>query len=623
MRSSLKTLFAGLVLALVSGCAPAQYAPTPLFELYPSDSEPLEETALEAFRDFVRSDPGAVGLDGNPDAALDRVATGPSLFQNGRIGIVRLTQSYRGLPIHKGREDIALIVRDGTQVVRVRGALIDQTEEYAGLTNRMPVTLAQDAIAAHWADAVAGGSFDVGPVRLVALPHLKQVAYAGEVTTPVLTSSRSLEGTVLVDATTGDLIAIEDRPAEARALVTEIDDDPRNLNLEFRDGLPTHILGNVLDFSDHGEIDCSPGAWRPVRIGDATRHAVVSFDGSSGSAISHFEGAQCVSDTRTTDFAGGTPGPVNSLNDQLLAQDEFVKTRLAMALIDPLMGEMFSHGSEHPYSWTHHPSTPDIMHRGPLINVVNASSAWFNNQPGIYRLVRLTEVDTDTLDLPVPHPLVFHCRNQDHAQVSCDDPAADGPAFQYVSLLGARAAPPFHTRTLFHEIGHYYDNFNVYGVSGDNAEIIAQLFALYLHRRIYDLDYRLTGNPDVECSLSALVSHSAGLVVHPDCITDLDQISGAIVFNGPYTVRSFTQAYWSLLFGVACTTSGGTLNCDVPGGLAADYPDRWMEALLFALQIGNDLDPVEIWDAMALFVDANYPQESDILAAVRALHGLL
>ena len=615
-----------LVLCLVvflSSCARHEFvSDDAIFEVRPSEVESLEETTLRAFRNYARLNSKTLGFKGGTETALEQLEIGSQSFHNDKISIVRLIQNYRGLPIHKDRGQIALVIRDDSKVVNITGKLINPSIEYSGFSNPMPVTQARDAIAGHWTNEIGGSNFDVGILRLVALPELEQVAYAGEITTPFLTSSQTIEGSVLVNAATGDLIAIEDRPAEARALVTEIDDNPRNLTLVLRDDLPTDVLGNAIDFSDRPDIDCNPIGWRPIRLGDATRHTVVSLDGSGGSSISHFEGAQCASDTPVTDFLGGTPGPVESLNDQLLAQDEFVKTQLALAIIDPLMGELITHGSEHPYSWTHHPSTPDMIHRSPLINVVNANNDWFNQQPGIYKLIRLSEADTNTLDFPVPHPLVFHCRDSQGDRVDCDDPQAGEP-FQYISFLGARAIPPFHTRTLLHEVGHYYDNFNSYGISGDNGEIVAQLFSLYLHRRIYDLDYRLTGNNEVECDLGALVGHSAGLVVHPECISDLDQISTQIDFEGPYTVKSFTQAYWSLLYGVSCTTSSGGLNCNVPSGLSADYPDRWMEALLFALQLGNNLEPVEIWNNIAVFIDANYPEDSARLQTVRTLHGLL
>lgn len=623
MVGALVAIFAvGLVLALIvasRGMGPAK----PIITVVQSADETLEDAVLRAFRDYATAHPDKVTAGADLDAETDQIGTGPATFRNGSIALVHLAQSYRDIPVHGDRARISFVLRDETQVLRIFGGLIDQSEDYDGLTGQLSAGEARQSIEEHWINDSPGGTFDVGPIRLVALPDRQQVAFAGEISSPLFTSSRTIEATVLINAASGDLIAIEDRPAEARVLATRTDDDPRDMDLVFYDDQPTRILGNSIDFSDHPDIDCNPAGWRPVRMGDDTRLAVVSFDGLSGSTMSHFIAPQCATGGQTADFTGGgAPGPVDDLNEQQYAQDIFVKTRVAMSFIDPLMGEMVSHGASHPYSWDHPPSTPDMIHRGPALDVVNASAAWFDSSPGINKLAELSEADTDALDLPLPHPLVIHCRNGSGAQVDCDAPDA-GPPLQFMSLIGVRAPPPFQSRTLYHEIGHYYDRFNAYGISGDNGEIIAQLFALYLHRRVYDLDYRLTENPSVECSLSTLVSHSAGTVVHPQCITDSDQISTEIEFEGPYTVRSFTQAYWSLLNAVSCTAAGGVLSCDEAGSVPPEYADRWMEALLFALQVGNDLEPVEIWDAMALFIDANYPQDNQRLQTVRALHGLL
>ena len=127
---------------------------------------------------------------------------------------------------------------------------------------------------------------------------------------------------------------------------------------------------------------------------------------------------------------------------------------------------------------------------------------------------------------------------------------------------------------------------------------------------------------DGECRLGLLVSHSAGLVMHPDCIDEPSDIAQFAPFEpGEYSVPSFTQAYWSLLFGVECSSSGNSVTCDVPNN-PVEYADRWMEALLFTLQIGNDQEPVELWDNMAIFIAANYPTDSNLLTSVRAIHGL-
>jgi hypothetical protein len=60
----------------------------------------------------------------------------------------------------------------------------------------------------------------------------------------------------------------------------------------------------------------------------------------------------------------------------------------------------------------------------------------------------------------------------------------------------------------------------------------------------------------------------------------------------------------------------------MPSNLAPNYEDRWMEALLFALQMGNEQSFVEFWENMELFIESNYPADLDLIQSVRALHGL-
>ncbi len=611
-----------LLFFLLSACA--QNKLDALFEVEPSNVESLEERTLKAFRNYVRSNPHSWNLTGDSETVLQQLKIESQSYHNAKISIVRLVQNYRGLPIHKDEAKISLVIRDRKKVVHIKGSLVDPSIDYLGFDKRLSIVHARKAILKHWKREVGGNNFDLESVRLVALPSLKQIAYVGEITIPFLTSSKLIKGSVLVNATTGDLIAIEDRPPEARALVTEIDDNPRNMNLVFRDNLPTTIQSNTINLLAHPDIDCNPVGWRPTRLGDKARHVVVDFEetlGTSIEEISFLEGAQCLSGEPETDFRGGNPGPATNLNNQLLAQDTFFKTQLALAIIDPLMGELVTHGSQHPYTWDHHPSTPVISHRSPLINIVNPALDFLDGVSANYNFIWLSETDTKDFGFPVPHPLVIHCRDNQSNHVNCNDPQASDP-FQYSSAISVGVLPPLHTRSLFHEIGHYYDNFNGHGISGENREIIAQLFALYLYQRIYDLDYRLTGNSDVECSLNLLISRGAGRVVHPECISDLDDISTQIEFKTPYTVVSFTQAFWSLLYGVSCTVSDG-LSCNEPAVLPTNYSDRWMEALLFALQLSNNLEPIEIWDAMAIFIDANYPEDRELLQTVRTLHGLI
>ena len=44
-----------------------------------------------------------------------------------------------------------------------------------------------------------------------------------------------------------------------------------------------------------------------------------------------------------------------------------------------------------------------------------------------------------------------------------------------------------------------------------------------------------------------------------------------------------------------------------------------MEALLFALQVGNESSHVEIWEDMELFIDVNFPGDLDLIQTVPAV----
>jgi hypothetical protein len=280
--------------------------------------------------------------------------------------------------------------------------------------------------------------------------------------------------------------------------------------------------------------------------------------------------------------------------------------------------------SSQSYSWNHHPHVPNIQHEAPLFIVVNSTRC--EGAVGCFFGVWISEDDTKALKLPVPNPGVYVCRNTNGQIVSCSDPNVASKE-QYLSMVVVRSPFPWHTRVLFHELGHYYDNFNAHGfLSEDLREIVPQLFCLYLHRKLYpDLTYTLSTLPEEgHCDLGVLIGHNAGLVVHPDCINNPSDIAQSIVVedsNG-YTIKAFTQAFWSLLFGVACSVENNLLVCTSPKNLVPNYEDRWMEALLFALQMGNEQSFVEFWENMELFIESNYPADLDLIQSVRALHGL-
>jgi len=345
-------------------------------------------------------------------------------------------------------------------------------------------------------------------------------------------------------------------------------------------------------------------------MGNETRFTILDFNGTDGTdrgQINQFTTGGCLPGTPPPLFLSGALFP-DLVGFRFIAQDLTVKTSRVLDAIDPLMGELITHGASHSYSWNHHPNVPEIAHRSPLIVVINAADQICGpgSPAGCYRGVWLSEDDTNALELPVPHQLVYVCRNASGEIVRCSDPDVASNE-QYGNMVAVRAPFPFHTRTFFHEMGHYYDNFNAHRVLDENLrEIVAQLFSLYLHRKLYpELTYILSTLPEgSHCSLADLISHNAGLVVHPDCIDDPSDVAQSIIVtNNGYSIQAFTQAYWSLLFGVTCSLENNSVVCVQPDNMPANYEDRWMEALLFALQMGNEQSFVEFWENMELLYD--------------------
>ncbi len=610
---------------ILGGCAIAPHSSQhskPLFSIKQVQGQLFEESLLAGLRQWAVAHPHALGFSGDVKPRLGNLSLGPQTFRNKGISIVRFTQKYRDLPIHGDDQHIALVVANETDVVKIHGKFVNEKQTFRGYKNRITRNQAVQAMRFHWASQVAPGNVIIDNIRQVAVAKNSTVAFMGDVSTPIFSLSRQLQGSILADAESGSFLSIENRPAKAEVRGFELDDNPFTQTLVLHDGLPAKQLNNTVHFEPHPALDCQPPSWVNIRMGDATRHAVTNWEGTDGSTVSHFSVGRCSSGSPEESFLDGGIEPDGTVGLTTYAQDLFVKAQKAMAAIDPLMGDLVTHGGTHPYTWNHHPHVSSIAHRAPVVTVVNSS--WIGSHAGVFEEFLVAQVDVDALDLPVPHPLVFYCRDSDGNPISCDNAEA-GPPMQRISMVGVGVSFPFQTRILFHEMGHYYDNYNAHGVSGDNAEIIGQLFALFLHRKLYpDIDYKLTTvGLNGTCDLGILIGHAAGTVVHPDCVNNLDQIAQSInVTDQGYSIKSFTQAFWSLLFSVSCTLNGNVVNCDVPNSLYTNYEDRWMEALLFALQLGNEQSHVELWDNMALFIETNYPSEVERLQVVRELHGL-
>jgi hypothetical protein len=608
----------------------------PLFTVQDVEEYGFETALLEGLKKWTcdNADLYKLSPDIQPDG-LSFELSNKSTYVNRRISIVRFVQTYHSIPMYGRSQYITLVVIDKKDVLKISGRILDEKQHYRGLSNPISLEIAIESMRNHWTKQHTDVDIFVRDVRKVALPDKQMIGYVGEISKRIFTSSRLIQGEVIIDAETGGLVLINEltekaeinvKNVEAKVIGLQLKDNPRTETKRIFTGVPAKVFGDfsTIHFEANPELDCDDVWWTDYRMGNDTRFTILDFkntDGSNASLIANITVDACLFDpsvppffnSSTIDFLGNvlvTPG--------FLAQDLIVKADRILNAIDPMMGELVQFGtfdldSEHPYLWDHHPDVTESFHQSPFIIVINSSSEFTDNNPGIFKGIWASEEDTESLDLPLPHPTVYV-------------PRGGGSKEQYIDVVCVRSPMPFHTHTFFHEMGHYYDNHNTFGIlDGDLQEIVPQLFSLYLHRKLYPkLPYTLaTLSEEGHCSLSYLIHQNAGLVVHPDCVDEQSDIAQSIeVSNDGYSIRAFTQAFWSLLFGVSCSADSIPIECDQPDNLPNNYEDRWMEALLFALQMGNFQGLVEFWDNMEIFISLNYPQDLDLLQSVRAFHGI-
>ncbi len=150
------------------------------------------------------------------------------------------------------------------------------------------------------------------------------------------------------------------------------------------------------------------------------------------------------------------------------------------------------------------------------------------------------------------------------------------------------------------------------------------MVAAYGLRRVYpSVSYTVNG----ACNLGSLIGNMPHNVVDPACYPGVARFGDDRVDDtGPggcnksdgYHMDSVHQAFWELLWGRSCGVVGGTTYCS--GMRAPDYADRWMEALLSALRMGNSQHIVQLWDNMEAFIAEAYPSDLALMQHVRQLH---
>jgi hypothetical protein len=594
-------------------------------------AEDGDDTLLAAFKAWVVDHAEEIGFSPGLTVAhlAGLVVSDVASSRNVDSRTFTFEQTHEGLPIDGPARWVRLRVADDFRVEAWEGELVDRRRAFRRGRPYLTLRDARTAIATAWRDAGHGEIAELDRIERRASLAYETHVYRAVVLGTAINGARPELGVVAIDAFTGAPRVVQLRAAHDAAEVSapEMVDDPHTATLATYE-VPTTTFGPTVYLG----MGCEPpAAGRDYRLGDALRLATWNFAGTYDDP--HELLAQGCTDGNPPpafDAAGG---------EGLNAQTMHVVVKRMLDHIDPLMGEMWTHGSAHAYSWDHHESTPAIAHRAPLVVFTNRGEEAPNvngcgGDNGVFEVWKLPEVVMD-LEAPMPSPLLYGADGEYHLPVvnACNHAVG----------------------SMMHEIGHYYDAYNSFGTSGDDGEdyavccldrpheaatmreTIGQLFSLYGYRRLYpDLSYTLDTTP-APCSFSGLQGYLPR-IVHQDCIEvnaqfkvlndkrpTGDEAPWGCKLGGPnggYAVEAITQAYWELLFGVWCEGTGTDVSCDA-GVADAGYADRWMEALLAALDMGNGQSFVQLWDNIGAFIQTNYPADYALFDHVRELHGIV
>ena len=585
----------------------------PLFKADLTGPDP-DDALVAGLSDFLLANGEAMGLDPGlmAEDLIGIELSGQPTYRRDELATYKLRQLYRGFPVIGPGSELRVLVRGGRDAVGLAGEIIDPRKELAGFDDPMDETDAEAAVAAAWSDQGAGAPGEIRDLHLVAVPARQTMAYRAEILTDGPLDLRGHEATLMVDAVDGTLLAIDDRAPDATVRGTVMTNDPSTASQETFTGLPHETFGIDVGL----DPACAPGGVRDFRMGTAQRVSV--FD---------FQGHPSIPTVPTVEACANDEPEFDENDDSTSlfeAQDFFVKMAVALAEVDPLMGELVTHGASHTYSWDHHPEVPDIAHRPAIVAAVDRLDGC-GGASGKF-LAYFAHEDSEwfsEFEAPLWSGLLFNESGE-----------------SLVSMVQSCTAG---VPGLLHEIGHYYDNFNAYGIFGDGGpgyseccldrpheatsmrESIAQLFMLFFLKRLYpDLTYTVGGS----CSLATLGTHLPGSIVHQSCGGTIHQLNdtrptgnNAITgCNLGYNNYTLYQAYWELLFGRDCNAAGQCQPAHIP--LPPNYEVRWMEALLSALQMGNLQSTVQLWDNMESFIASAYPEDLAFLQGVRQLHGI-
>ena len=513
---------------------------------------------------------------------LDQRMVIPASSPEGRELVVhRFVQRYRGHRIAGPGATIAVTSVEGA-AISVVGALVDARRELEGLD--APSSREAAALAA---EASAPGT-ELVELELVAVPERNQLAWRAKVADPAVQASEVL----MLASETGELLSRRETSAHSafdhapvRVMAQALTDDPQTTAIAPMGWLP----GSTWD-----------GSWNPstgwlVRMGD-DRSVLIDLEQDNSTVtvpkVAQFWWGMGAINSFFTANPGTNPMRFDS-------QNMFHKLSLALDEID---AEMSSFG------WEHEPGSGiSVFTPAHLSLVANTDIGGSPDlcQGALGRFNRCTLWGSD-----IQHPY-------DNEPVSC--------------IYDCDGKPT----TLMHELGHYIDQHNEFGLMGadinsnscihdttDEAaalvETLADIVALDLLRRVYPLDYTLA-NTATPCTFEAL-GQGTFKIHDASCLNFKNATLGDFDVDRPSQTNnsqcsttaarrmpSVNQAIWSWVNRKSCSTSAPYTCWTSLGG-----QDLLLPGIMYALSLSNAQSYETFFENIETYI---WAQNGPLLAA--------
>jgi len=521
--------------------------------------------------------------------------------QDGNLKVVHFSQTYRGIPLI-GHAAQVVVTLHGDVALSVTGRPIDAAPDYAGVLGTMSAEDAEaPVVAAYLAEQEGSSAPVIEAIELVAVPTFSTLAWRAQV------REAGHEGMeILVHAVTGGVISRQvtdsydlTQKKPVHLLVEPFSADPVTLSTGMAWDMPGAIAGYC--------ADPVSGAGCLVRMGSMRLSVYDYQDDNTATPLVQTMPIWDLFDPQVpwSKFLYGPP------SFGFNAQNLYHKAATATTWVDPFVTVL---------GWDHHPNVP-----------------WSSAEPS--SLLMMVDVD-----------------GQDPAGPSCKQALGLYAPYAFSANDAAIVDPPYGTATLprmsickndestvFHELGHYYDDHLATGTMGHGiaihntcvadtsdeapplAETVADMLTAALYAQLYpSMAYDMSTTP-LPCSLGVMSLpgqvHGApcGGPRHFSSDRPTAVANGACDVQAGYDQIGVQQAWWKFLKGQTCMTQTPWTCTAVP-----QDPETGLRALLYALSVGNGQSYKQLFRYMKSWIQINgTADEKTRFTQIFTQHGLL